>query len=66
MKIGRNLPVTYMDRNFDTGRLFVHSRLLSPKVVLPKKKEAKTNTIKKGDFASIPNEGIGEHRARPV
>ena len=39
MKIGRNIPKTYMDRHFDTGRLFSHSRPRTPKVVLPKKKE---------------------------
>ena len=39
MKIGRNIPKTYMDRHFDTGRLFNHSRPRTPKVVLPKKKE---------------------------
>jgi len=39
MKVGRNIPKTYTDRHFDTGRLFNHSRPKTPKVVLPKKKE---------------------------
>jgi hypothetical protein len=39
MKIGRNIPKTYMDRQFDTQRLFNQSRSRTPKVVLPKKKE---------------------------
>jgi len=39
MKIGRNISKTYMDRHFDTGRLFNHSRPRTPNAVLPKKKE---------------------------
>lgn len=46
MKIGRNLPKTHMDRYFDTDRLFSHSRPWTPKVVHPKKREAKPKAVK--------------------
>ncbi len=54
MKQGRNLPQTYMDRYFDTDRVFNHSKPQTPKVVLPKKKEAKPKAVKIGIFSLLP------------
>ena len=45
MIYGRNLPKNYMDRYFDTGRLFSHSKPQTPTVGLPKREEAKPKVV---------------------
>ena len=68
MKIGRNIPKTYMDRHFDTDRLFNHSRPRTPKVVLPKKKEeAKPKAVEIDVSPSLRNTNPrfeGEYKTR--
>ena len=46
MKLVRNIPKNYMDRYFDTDRLFSYSRAWTPKAALPKKEEAKQEAMK--------------------
>ena len=45
MIYGRILPKNYMDRYFDTGRLFSHSKPQTPTVGLPKREEAKPKVV---------------------
>jgi hypothetical protein len=53
MKYGRNLTQNYMDRYFDTDRLFSHYKPQILMVVLPKKDEVKPKAIKIDIFSSF-------------
>ena len=45
MIYGRNLPKNYMDRYFDTNRLFSHSRPQTQTVGLPKREDTKPKVV---------------------